>query len=110
MLSVIGTLAREKWRTEVGSHAEVGQASSTEDDDGELVEQTRAAGCLKDALVYVDALQEENAYEEVQADVDDQEEGDEGERSPQPVRAMSADVEGGIWWVEVQSVVAGHSL
>ena len=47
MLSVIGTLAREKWRTEVGSHAEVGQASSTEDDDGELVEQTRAAGCLK---------------------------------------------------------------
>ena len=36
MLSVIGTLAREKWRTEVGSHAEVGQASSTEDDDGEL--------------------------------------------------------------------------
>ena len=32
--------------TEVGGHAEVSQASGTEDDDGELVEQTGAAGGL----------------------------------------------------------------
>ena len=49
-----------------------------------------------------------SAYKEVQADVDEQEERDEGERSPQPVGAMSAVVVDGIWWVEVQGVVAGH--
>lgn len=38
----------------------------------------------------------------------EQAESDEGERSPKPVGAMGADVEGGIGRVEVQSVVA-HS-
>lgn len=47
-----------------------------------------------------------DAYHEVKDDRQEEGERDEGERRPQPIRAMSRNMEVGVGWVELESFVA----